>query len=194
MEARAPQPKRAGKNQRSKEFRGRPPELGSMSEMAMLCQLTQSISEVHNSGSVPARVPMNMRALIFLRVAIVSVASAQEFSDASLIASPKSKYLRLAPSGMRESLPRGRRDYKLILARPSAAADLERLLSAGNAQGKSTHLSAFVRATLPRFKEISVVACLKSGCRPPKEDALFPMNLPEAFRAPAHRGGRLLSR
>ncbi|MGA7684229.1 MAG: hypothetical protein WCA58_04380 [Terriglobales bacterium] len=142
-----------------------------MSEMAMLCQLTQSISEVHNSGSVPARVPMNMRALIFLIVAIVSVASAQAFSDATLDRLTKVEIFAFGPIGYAGITSQGEKDYKLILARPSAAADLERLLSAGNAQGKSYALVGIRTINPHRFKELSgslrdskVDVTTESGC------------------------------
>jgi hypothetical protein len=49
----------------------------------------------------------------------------------------------------------GEKDYKLILSRPSAVADFERLLSVGNPQAKSYALVGIHALNPNRFKELS---------------------------------------
>jgi hypothetical protein len=49
----------------------------------------------------------------------------------------------------------GEKDYKLILARPSALADFERLFSVGNSQAKSYALVGIRKLSPSRFEEVS---------------------------------------
>src|ERR1700730_10598275 len=68
------------------------------------------------------------------------------------------------PTGYAGIISQGEKDYKLILSRPSAMADFERLFSAGNPQAKSYALLGIRAANPNRFKELS------SSLRDSKED------------------------
>ena len=70
----------------------------------------------------------------------------------------------------------GEKDYDLILARPSALADFEKLLSVGNPQAKSYALFGLRSLNPDRFKELSrtlheskIEVVTQSGCIEGKE-------------------------
>lgn len=106
-------------------------------------------------------------------VVLVFAASAQTpaTSDATFDRLAKVEIFAFGPVGYAGIISLGEKDYKLILSRPSAAADFERLLSIGNPQAKSYGLVG-IRAINPnRFKELSgslrdskVDVTTESGC------------------------------
>jgi len=49
----------------------------------------------------------------------------------------------------------GEKDYRVILSRPSAEADFEKLFAVGNPQGKSYALVGILRLDPSRFKQVS---------------------------------------
>jgi hypothetical protein len=115
------------------------------------------ISKVHNSRSVLSGVPLNMRAWIILTAVLVSAASAQDPVplDATFDRLAKVEIFAFGPVGYAGSTSFGEKYYKVILSRPSAAADFERLLSTGNPQAKS-YAMVGIRAINPdRFKGLS---------------------------------------
>ena len=92
-----------------------------------------------------------------LMVMLVSAASAQApaTSDVALERLAKIEIFAFGPVGYAGITSQGEKDYKLILSRPSALADFEKLLSTGNAQGKSYALVG-IRAVNPdHFKILS---------------------------------------
>src|SRR5258708_18440904 len=56
---------------------------------------------------------------------------------------------------MQDSFHRKNKDYRVILARPSALLDFEKLFAMGNAQGKSYALMGIRTLDPARFKQIS---------------------------------------
>jgi hypothetical protein len=141
--------------------------------MAMLRQLTPPTPKVHNSRSVLSAVPLNMRAWIILSVVLVSVASAQgpEPSDETFDRLAKVEVFAFGPVEYAGITSLGEKDYKVILSRPSAAVDFERLWSTGNPQARS-YAMVGIRAINPeRLNELSrslrdskVNVTTESGC------------------------------
>jgi hypothetical protein len=76
----------------------------------------------------------------------------------------KVEIFAFGPTGYAGTISQGEKDYKLILSRPSAMADFERLLSAGNPQAKSYALVGIRAIDSNRFKALS------SSLRDSKED------------------------
>ena len=58
------------------------------------------------------------------------------------------------PAVCSNAISQGEKDYKLILSRPSAMADFEKLLSVGNPQAKCYALVGIRTLELNRFKEL----------------------------------------
>src|SRR5713226_2792943 len=58
-------------------------------------------------------------------------------------------------TGFAAVISQGEKDYKLILSRPSAMADFERIYSLGNLQAKCYALVAIRRLNPQRFKELA---------------------------------------
>jgi hypothetical protein len=75
----------------------------------------------------------------------------------------------------------GEKDYKLILSRPSAVADFERLLSVGNPQAKSYALVGIHALNPNRFKELS------RSLHDSKEEVLTEMRMHRIQRIPHNR-------
>jgi hypothetical protein len=83
------------------------------------------------------------------------IAQAGEPADAVLERLAKVEQFAFGPTGYAGVISRGEKDYRLILSRPSALADLERLYSVGNMQAKSYALLGIRRLNPRRFKELS---------------------------------------
>jgi hypothetical protein len=113
-----------------------------------------------------------MRAGI-LMVMLICVASAQvpTTSDAARDRLAKVEIFAFGPVGYAGVTSLGEKDYQLIVSRPSAVADFERLLSVGNAQGKSYALVGIHALNPNHFKELSsslrdskVDVTIENGC------------------------------
>ena len=106
-------------------------------------------------------------------VVLMSAVSAQPSEPVDSTFERLAKVDRFAFGGIGDAgiTSQGEKDYKLILARPSALADFEKLLPAGNPQAKSYALLG-IRALNPdRFKELSrklreskIEVVTQSGC------------------------------
>ena len=75
------------------------------------------------------------------------------------------------PTGYAGIASQGEKDHKLILSRPSASADFERLFSVGNAQAKSYALAGLRTISPKRYEELSralrgsnEMVVIQSGC------------------------------
>lgn len=106
-------------------------------------------------------------------VMLICVASAQvpTTSDAALDRLAKVEIFAFGPVGYAGVTSLGEKDYQLIVSRPSAATDFERLLSVGNAQGKSYALVGIYALNPNHFKELSsslrdskVDVTIEDGC------------------------------
>jgi hypothetical protein len=58
------------------------------------------------------------------------------------------------PTGIAGVISQGEKDYRLILSRPAAMTELERLLSVGNSQAKCYALVGIRTISPSRFKEL----------------------------------------
>jgi hypothetical protein len=111
-------------------------------------------------------------------VVLMSAVSAQPSEPVDSTFERLAKLDRFAFGGIGDAgiTSQGEKDYKLILARPSALADFEKLLPAGNPQAKSYALFG-IRAINPdRFEELSrnlreskIEVVTQSGCIEYKE-------------------------
>jgi hypothetical protein len=85
----------------------------------------------------------------------MAIALEAESVDSTFDRVAKVDVFAFGPTGYAGVISQGEKDYKLILSRPSAMADFERLFSAGNPQAKSYALVG-IRAIKPnRFKDLS---------------------------------------
>jgi hypothetical protein len=83
------------------------------------------------------------------------VVQAAESVDSTFDRLAKVDVFAFGPTGYAGVISQGEKDYKLILSRPSAMADLERLLSLGNLQAKCYALVRIRTLNGNRFKELS---------------------------------------
>jgi hypothetical protein len=129
--------------------------------MAMLRQLTRADSQVHNlkgTCNLALLFVKSMKAwIVFVLAVFLSAASAQVSAPVDAIFERLSKVEMFAfgPTGYAGTISQGEKDYKLILSRPSAFADFEKLLSAGNPQSKAYALVGIRAVNTNRFKELS---------------------------------------
>jgi hypothetical protein len=84
-----------------------------------------------------------------------TVAQAGEPIDSTFERLAKVDTFAFGPTGHAGVISQGEKDYRLILSRPSAIADFERLVSAGNPQAKSYALVGIRVLNVNRFKELS---------------------------------------
>jgi hypothetical protein len=107
-------------------------------------------------GAVRSTVGEGMKLSIIAAVLIATATvQAGEPSDSTFERITKVHRFAFGGIGIAGITSEGERDYRLILARPSATADFERLLSVGNPQAKSYALVG-IRALSPtRFNELS---------------------------------------
>jgi hypothetical protein len=85
----------------------------------------------------------------------IAMAQATESVDSTLERLAKVDIFAFGPTGYAGVISQGERDYKLILSRPSAMADLVRLFSSGNSQAKCYALVGIRTLDGSRFKELS---------------------------------------
>src|SRR6202011_4288715 len=85
----------------------------------------------------------------------IAIAQAAESVDPTFKRLAKGDVFAFGPTGYAGVISQGEKDYKLILSRPSAMADFERLFSAGNPQAKSYALLGIRAANPNRFRELS---------------------------------------
>jgi hypothetical protein len=105
---------------------------------------------------VRSKVGDRMRLWIIAAVLLAAViAQAGEPSDSTFERITKVDRFAFGGIGYGRITSQGEKDYKVILSRPSAIADFERLLSVGNPQAKAYALVG-IRALNPsRFQELS---------------------------------------
>jgi len=78
-----------------------------------------------------------MRAWILASLILVSIANAGDSSDSVLERLAKVDRFAFGGTGFAGVISRGEKDYRVILSRPSAEADFEKLFAVGNAQPSS---------------------------------------------------------
>jgi len=125
--------------------------------MAILRQLTWAKPRSKIQTDARSTVGDWMKLWIVLVVLMMSAASAQPSEPVDLTFERLAKVDRFAfgGTGYAEITSQGEKDYKLILARTSALADFEKLLSVGNPQAKSYALFGIRVLNSDRFKELS---------------------------------------
>jgi hypothetical protein len=85
---------------------------------------------------------------------LAGVIHAQEAQDVVFERLAKAEYFAFGGTGYAGVRSQAEKDYKLILSRPSAMMDFERLYSLGNPQAKSYALVGIHKLSPTRFKEI----------------------------------------
>ena len=114
------------------------------------------LSERKTLGRVRSPVRCKMRTWILtVSLILVSLAHAGDSVDSVLDRLAKVDRFAFGGTGFAGVTSKGETDYRLILSRPSAEADFEKLFAVGNPQGKSYALVG-IRALDPsRFKKVS---------------------------------------
>jgi len=93
--------------------------------------------------------------ILAVSLMFVSFAHAADSVDPVMDRLAKAERFAFGGTGYAGIISQGEKDYRVILSRPSAEADFEKLLGVGNPQGKSYALVG-IRALDPtRFKQIS---------------------------------------
>jgi hypothetical protein len=85
----------------------------------------------------------------------VSIAHAGDSVDPVMDRLAKVGQFAFGGTGYAGVISQGEKDYRVILARPSAEADFEKLLAVGNPQGKSYALAGIRSLDPSRFKQVS---------------------------------------
>lgn len=94
--------------------------------------------------------------ILAVSLMFVSIAHAGESVDPVMDRLAKADRFALGGTGYAGVISQGEKDYRVILARPSAEADFEKLFAVGNPQGKSYALVGIRALDLSRFKQVSV--------------------------------------
>ena len=82
------------------------------------------------------------------------VADAQETHDVVLERFSKVEYFAFGPTGFAGVRSQGEKDYRLILSRPSAKTDFEKLYSQGDPQARTYALVGIHKLNSKRFAEL----------------------------------------
>jgi hypothetical protein len=96
-----------------------------------------------------------MRAWILASLILVSIAHAGDSSDPALDRLAKVDLFAFGGTGFAGVISRGERDYRVIMSRPSAEVDFEKLFAVGNAQAKLYALVGIRTLDRSRFQRIS---------------------------------------
>jgi hypothetical protein len=97
-----------------------------------------------------------MRPWIIAAILVAAaVAQREDPSDMTFQRLAKVQRFAFGGTGYAGVISQGEKDYKVILLRPSAMADFEKLLSVGNPQAKSYALVGVRTLNLNRFNELS---------------------------------------
>src|SRR5258708_2169459 len=95
-----------------------------------------------------------MRRWIIAAMLLTVVTDAQETHDVVLERLSKVKYFAFGPSGFAGVRSQGEKDYRLILSRPSAKTDFEKLYSQGDPQARTYALVGIHKLNSKRFAEL----------------------------------------
>ena len=101
----------------------------------------------------PLVVRMNL--LLIMAWLVTAVPQAVQPVDTTFERLAKVERFAFGPVGFAGVTSSGEEDYRAILARPSAMADFERLLSSGNLQAKCYALVGIRKLSPQRFKELA---------------------------------------
>jgi hypothetical protein len=106
-------------------------------------------------------------------IALLSFAAAQNTQPADMVLQRVAKVDQFAfgGTGYSGAISPGEKDYKIILARTSAAADFEKLYSEGNLQAKCYALVGIHKLNAVRFKDLATpmrssrkIVAIMHGC------------------------------
>jgi hypothetical protein len=95
-----------------------------------------------------------MRCWIIAAMLLTVVADAQETHDVVLERLSKIEYFAFGPTGFAGVRSQGEKDYRLILSRPSAKTDFEKLYSQGDPQARTYALVGIHKLNSKRFAEL----------------------------------------
>jgi len=93
--------------------------------------------------------------MVATMILAVSLACVAETTDAVLDQRAKVDRFAFGGVGRAGMISQGEKDYKLILSRPSALSDFEKLLPVGNPQAQSYALVGIRTLNRTRFRELS---------------------------------------
>jgi hypothetical protein len=97
-----------------------------------------------------------MKSLVICVMLLAAVASnSQESTDPAFDRLAKVNRFAFGGIGIAGTTSQGEKDYKLILSRPTALADFERLFSVGSGEARCYALVGIRELDLDRFKELS---------------------------------------
>jgi hypothetical protein len=93
--------------------------------------------------------------IIFAWISAMSVAAAAELPDPVVDRMAEVNLFAFGGVGFAGVISEGERDYRIILSRPSARADFEKLFAVGNLQAKCYALVAIRALNSEKFKTLS---------------------------------------
>jgi hypothetical protein len=94
------------------------------------------------------------QAVIVALLASASVVQAGDSADAALVSLAKVDIFAFGGVGYAGVISQGEKDYRVIMSRPSALADFEKLLAVANAQGRLYALVGIRILNKDRFKQL----------------------------------------
>src|SRR5450755_2984850 len=93
--------------------------------------------------------------ILAISLIFVSVANAGDSVDSVLDRLARVGQFAFGGTGYAGVTSQGEKDFRVILSRPSAEADFEKLFAVGNPQGKSYALAGIRALDSRRFKQVS---------------------------------------